>query len=584
MGYKVFVVVAVMALACGRAAADPAADAYAKGLADSKAGRYDDAVKDFDLAIHLNPAFAPAYDARGQAYEGLKQPQRAFSDYDQALALDPDLKEAAAHRAQVNRTMGNAAGAQSDLDALVARNPDDADAHMQRGIFYRQAKKNDLAIADFNEVIRLAPDYAGGFINRGVVYDLLNDQEKAAHDFKEAVRLNPKMAVAYYDLGIAYSKLNRTAEAIDNYALAILIKPDYINALNNRGEAWARLQRNREALADFNKVLAIAPGNAVALTGRGNIYNHTQQAELAVDDFSHARDAFDRDLRADPGNQELARSRAWNGFAGHRYKDAIADFSSYIAMNQTQPIAAPLLADAYLQRGWAKGETGDPAGGLADVETALRLKPDIDSRTWRHAWLLRAVGRYDAALKEYDGLVDPNVPRAYFERAITYFCLGRYAQALADMQTYIRISEHEATSDDWLDVFRSRHGAADHGLADKKPPALQTDWQTQIDSLYRGRQSLEATETAMKNGRSGPGGDDSWPCPVKFYLGEYKLVHGDHAGARIDLASIAPANCNWAEAAAAAAETKRLAANGSQKKTGDGKAPLQPVSRKSASK
>lgn len=573
---------------------DAALATFHRGLADAKDGKFEAAIGEFDQAIHLKPALAEAYDARGQAYEALHQERRAFSDYDQAVALKPDLAEAVSHRARLAGALnlsltpvfdlssnqqptsaemfkarglaymraGKKQEAIGDFDQVIKLKPDDAEAFKNRGSAYRDLGQYQKALEDYDQALKLKPDDAGVFVDRGFTYGLMGDKEKAARDFQDAVRSNPNMAEAHYDLGNSYLDRQQYADAIANYSEAVRLKPDYVLAFINRGNAYRRLQRLPEAVADYDRTLAISPGDPMALENRGLIYLQMRRPELARGDFSRARDAYDTRIKADPKNRIFQQGRADSAWLANRWKDAVADYTSYVALNDTAPIPAPEMAHAYVQRGWAKWMTGDEAGGMADVEAALRLKPDVENGRWRHAWLLRAEGRYQEALKDFDAEVDRKTPRAYFNRAVTYFCLDMYREAEEDMRRYIEITKISVdTPAIWVHIFRLKQGVADDGFVDKKPPVAGNGWVVATDNLFRGRQSLEETETAMQKGRIGPWGNDNWPCPVHFFLGEYRLEHGDVAGARTDLASITPANCDWADAAAAVAELKRLPAN-----------------------
>ena len=220
------------------------------------------------------------------------------------------------------------------------------------------------------------------------------------------------------------------------------------------------------------------------------------------------------------------------------------------------------LAHAYLFRGWARAGVNDNDAALADIETALRLQPDVRTGKLARAAVLRALGHYQDALKDDDAAIDPKEPESYYNRAITYFCLGLYREAEDDMQRFIEIDKHnDRIRRRLLHIFRVKRGAPDDGFVDDRRPMPQTDWVTEIDGLYRGRQSLADTERAMNAIPHGPWKTSPWPCPAKFFLGEYRLEHGDLAGAKADLGVITPANCAWAEAAAAVAEMKRLPAN-----------------------
>ena len=53
-------------------------------------GRYDDAIVDYDKAIHLKPDDATTYSNRGTAKGMLGRYDDAIADFDKALRLKPD--------------------------------------------------------------------------------------------------------------------------------------------------------------------------------------------------------------------------------------------------------------------------------------------------------------------------------------------------------------------------------------------------------------------------------------------------------------------------------------------------------------
>ncbi len=57
-------------------------------------GRNEEAIKDYDKAIELNPQYAKAYNNRGKAKAKLGRNEEAIKDYDKAIELNPQLAEA----------------------------------------------------------------------------------------------------------------------------------------------------------------------------------------------------------------------------------------------------------------------------------------------------------------------------------------------------------------------------------------------------------------------------------------------------------------------------------------------------------
>lgn len=269
---------------------------------------------------------------------------------------------------------------------------------------------------------------------------------------------------------------------------------------------------------------------------------------------------YDDAIRAEPNNalRWLARARAYKQ-AG-RLPDAMSDYSKAIELNAG-------LGIAYLERTRIDLTMNNIAAATADSETALRLEPKNTDAIFLHATVQRQNGKYQEALAELNGLIsgeqkDLNVKTVYINRAITQFALGKYAEAEVDFLKSIANLDRDLYVYNWLHVVRTKRGMDDDPLyAILRSGLPEASWIREIAGLYRGRQSVEQAEVTMKAQRVHPVLEGNWPCAAEFYLGEYKLAHGDIAGARAEFGAISPANCDYGEAAAAVAELKRLPAN-----------------------
>jgi tetratricopeptide (TPR) repeat protein len=106
-------------------------------------------------AIRLQPDFANAYGARGNAYANQKEYQLALEDYNKAILLKPDK-------------------------AVFFSN---------RGNVYKDLNKYQLAIEDYNQAIRLKPDNAEAYHNRGNAYFIQGDKSLGCSDAQKACEL-----------------------------------------------------------------------------------------------------------------------------------------------------------------------------------------------------------------------------------------------------------------------------------------------------------------------------------------------------------------------------------------------------------
>ncbi len=120
--------------------------------------RYTDsqkAVTFLQKAIHENPAFAEAYNNRGNAYRDMKDYAKAIQDYNKAISLAPNLEQ----------------------------------TYNNRGNIYFDQRNYQMAIRDYNKALSLNADYPLAYLNRGLAYHKLRNDDLACRDFVRACEL-----------------------------------------------------------------------------------------------------------------------------------------------------------------------------------------------------------------------------------------------------------------------------------------------------------------------------------------------------------------------------------------------------------
>ncbi|MGH9961822.1 MAG: tetratricopeptide repeat protein, partial [Pyrinomonadaceae bacterium] len=120
--------------------------------------------------------------------------QRAFDeakrDYDQAIALNPDLVDAYLNRAASHYAAKDYAAALADYDRVIALAPKHAQAYFNRGATHDALGNAQVAIKDYTRTIELRPDYADAYFNRGLDYLSLGKRDLAVEDFKAVLDLD----------------------------------------------------------------------------------------------------------------------------------------------------------------------------------------------------------------------------------------------------------------------------------------------------------------------------------------------------------------------------------------------------------
>ncbi len=193
-------------------------------------GRIDDAIREFNEALRLEPDFAGAHNNLGLAWS--KLPGRlddAVAQFKEALRLQPDY-----------------AGAHNNLGYVWSADP---------------GKQRD-ALSQFNEALRLEPNLAEAHYNLGnLLSGMPGRTNEAIAEFEAALRLQPESAQMHNNLGLVLAQTpGRLSEAIVHYREAIRINPGFAGAHNNLGIAWAQIPgRMNDAVFEFRQALRLQP-------------------------------------------------------------------------------------------------------------------------------------------------------------------------------------------------------------------------------------------------------------------------------------------------------------------------------------
>ena len=211
-----------------------------QGSSALKAKQYDLAISRFTAALQMNPAKNAAvvlYDLRGIAESKSGRQERAIADYDRALRVDPNYAAAYMNRAIAYEKMGNLERAMADFDHAIRRNPGVKYGRYNRGRLHSLSGRFDKAIPDLTEAIRQGGDGAAdAYAMRADAYHELGNLAGAAADWDRAIRLAARNAYGYRTRGVAFFAKGDYPAAASNYANAKRMAPNDDIILNN--VAW----------------------------------------------------------------------------------------------------------------------------------------------------------------------------------------------------------------------------------------------------------------------------------------------------------------------------------------------------------
>ena len=160
-----------------------------RGVVLEKLGRLEDAVEAFDTAVDCGmPPDAEYHHARGTNARHRGDHATAVAAFSAALKLDPRHRTARANRAYARRKIGDFVGARRDYGKALADAPT-AKLYNARAYCSAKLEKFDAAVADYTEALRLDPANAHALHNRGISYDRLGRDDEAARDLERALEI-----------------------------------------------------------------------------------------------------------------------------------------------------------------------------------------------------------------------------------------------------------------------------------------------------------------------------------------------------------------------------------------------------------
>ena len=135
------------------------------------AGRYDDAMEQFLIAIDVRPSYAQAYYNVGLLYEAYKMPEMASDWYREAIRLEPRFKDTYKNLGALYDRLGDFNSSMGVFREAARRFPDDADTRYNLGVALLQMGMKEEARAEFEAALAIEPTLVEARRMLGSLYD-----------------------------------------------------------------------------------------------------------------------------------------------------------------------------------------------------------------------------------------------------------------------------------------------------------------------------------------------------------------------------------------------------------------------------
>jgi tetratricopeptide (TPR) repeat protein len=500
-----------------------------KAILLERADRSDDALNAYTEALRINPRLSVAHYQRGRILVMVHDKvDEAAKEFEAALQVDPGNEYAQLARAQNAQVLGRPMEALAICDAVEPIGGHLAELHFLRGVIYGAEagpgpRDPDKAIECYTSALRLDPAYLGAVHNRGITRSRKGDREGAIRDFSRAIEINDRSYIDYYNRGMDLAILGRLDEALADHERVVRLVPDWAPGYASRGDTRKRSGDRKGALADFNRALELNPRWAEAFMDRAAVRHEMGDLGGARSDLNRAMELSPRSVRA-PFERGLLRVETGD------HEGAIADFTRTLAGDPTH-------ASAIYNRGNSRLALDDLDAALADFNRALELDPHHSGAFTNRADVKRQRGDLEGALADLGRAIeaDPKNPTPLTNRGAIRETRGDIDGALADHTLAIKLKPDYATPYSNRGIVRMRKGDLDGALEDlgkalELNPKVPNAWNNRA-TVLRLKGDLEGS---IRDCTSAIGLN---PCYAMAHAnrGLARSIKGDSAGAREDL-------------------------------------------------
>jgi Flp pilus assembly protein TadD len=203
------------------------------GIALQKAGRLDEAVQEYHVALGFEPSSAKAHYNLANVLMAQDKIDEAVEHFATALRFDPEAGDYRYHYAYALERLGRDDEARLQYEAAVRSKPKSATYHYGFAVHLLRTHRLDEAVAQFRQGLRLKPDDADAHFQIGNALSAKNELEEAKAHYLEAIRLDPKRADVRNNLGNIYLQQEQISQAVVQYEEALRLDPKFKSAEEN---------------------------------------------------------------------------------------------------------------------------------------------------------------------------------------------------------------------------------------------------------------------------------------------------------------------------------------------------------------
>ena len=274
-----------------------------RGVCLENLGRYEEALKNFNKALHFNNKNSDIWRNKGIVLCSLQRYSEAVESFSKALNINKKDYTSWCELGTVLYLLGFQEKALQSINQSLDINPKNINAWNNKGLILLSSdyyQNYEESIQCFNRSLRNNDKHENAWYNKGLGLLKLGRYEEALKSFEQGLKLNDNFHEPWYQKGLALMELGRYEEAIESFDQARKITPisygsSFLNenstisdAWYNKGDSLLNLGRYEEAIESFDQCLKLNCQYPNAWLEKGYALFHLYYYEEAIESCDQA--------------------------------------------------------------------------------------------------------------------------------------------------------------------------------------------------------------------------------------------------------------------------------------------------------
>jgi tetratricopeptide (TPR) repeat protein len=248
----------------------------------------------------LRPDSAAGFYLAGLIAQAQQRPDDAQKEFERALALQPKAFDALLALARLDLARGRGDQAVVLVKDAVARNPDNALAMSLLGEIYLEQKNLPLALETLNAAIKLAPTWWSGYRDLAMAKLTANDTDGAIAAYEAGIKVAPTEPRLPTELAQLYERRSRVDDAINLYESWNKRAPGNRAITNNLAMLLVTYKKDRASLDRARELTA-----GFESTNDGTLLDTNGWVHFKRSEYADALPVLERAAERAPNSKEI---------------------------------------------------------------------------------------------------------------------------------------------------------------------------------------------------------------------------------------------------------------------------------------